>query len=91
MNTETQIAYDAEGYLIDPAHWDESVARTLAADEGIELEAGYWPVLHFMREYWLEHRVAPDVPHVVDFLVKEQGFEKRLQSDTCSSCFLTAM
>ena len=77
MNTETQITYDAEGYLIDPEHWDESVARTLAEDEGIELEAGYWPVLHFMRKYWSEHRVAPDVRHVVDFLAREQGIEKK--------------
>jgi TusE/DsrC/DsvC family sulfur relay protein len=77
MNTATQIAYDAEGYLIDPELWDESVARTLAADEGIALEAAYWPVLRFMREYWSEHRVAPDVRHVVDFLVNVQGFEKK--------------
>jgi sulfur relay (sulfurtransferase) DsrC/TusE family protein len=45
MNTETQVAYDAEGYLIDPENWDESQ--------------------------------APDVRHVVDFLVREQGFEKK--------------
>jgi len=77
MNTETQIAYDVEGYLIDPEHWDESVAQTLAADEDIELEAAYWPILRFMRDYWSMHRVAPDVRHVVDFLVKEQGFEKK--------------
>jgi TusE/DsrC/DsvC family sulfur relay protein len=77
MNTETQATYDAEGYLIDPEHWDESVARTIAADEGIELQADYWPVLHFMREYWLEHRVTPDVRHVVDFLVKTHGLGKK--------------
>jgi len=77
MNTETPVSYDAEGYLIDPESWDESVARTLAADEGIELQADYWPVLQFMHEYWSEHRVAPDVRHVVDFLVKSQGFEKK--------------
>jgi len=77
MNTETGVAYDAEGYLIDPEHWDESVARALAAGEGIELDAAYWPVLQFMREYWSEHRVAPDVRHVIDFLVKAQDFEKK--------------
>jgi TusE/DsrC/DsvC family sulfur relay protein len=77
MNTETQITYDAEGYLVDPETWDESQARTLAAQEGIELDSAYWPVLHFMREYWSEHRVAPDVRHVVDFLAREQGFEKK--------------
>ena len=77
MNAETLITYDAEGYLINPEHWDKSVARTLAAQEGIELDAEYWPVLHFMREYWMEQRVAPDVRHVVDYLVREQGMGKK--------------
>ena len=77
MNTETLVRYDAEGYLVDPEQWDESVARTLAADAQIELGPAYWPVLHFMREYWSVHRVAPDVRHVVDFLVKTQDFDKK--------------
>lgn len=77
MSTNTQMAYDTEGYLIDPEHWDESMARKLAAAEGIELDAGYWSVLHFMRDYWSLHRVAPDVRHVMDFLVKTQGFDKK--------------
>ncbi|MGD8617532.1 MAG: TusE/DsrC/DsvC family sulfur relay protein [Gammaproteobacteria bacterium] len=77
MNTETVATYDTEGYLIDPTHWDESVARALAAQENIELDAAYWPVLHFMHDYWMEHRVAPDVRHVVDYLVREQGMEKK--------------
>ena len=77
MHTQTQTTYDAEGYLIDPEHWDETVARTLAAQECIELDAAYWPVLHFMHDYWAQHRVAPDVRHVVDFLIREQGFDKK--------------
>jgi TusE/DsrC/DsvC family sulfur relay protein len=77
MNSKMQPAYDIEGYLIDPEHWDESVARTLAADEGVELGADYWPVLHFMRAYWSQHRVAPDVRHVVDFLVRARRFDKK--------------
>ena len=77
MNTQARITYDTEGYLINPEQWDESVARTLAADEQIELDSAYWEVLHFMQDYWTEHQVAPDVRHVVDFLVKEQGFDKK--------------
>ena len=77
MTYETQLAFDAEGYLVDPEYWNESVARMLAAEEGIELGANYWPVLHFMHAYWSRHRVAPDVRHVVDYLVTEQGFDKK--------------
>ncbi len=77
MTTETQTAYDAEGYLIDPEQWDESVAHLLARNEGIELDAAHWPILQFMRNYWSANRVTPDVRHVVDFLAREQGFEKK--------------
>lgn len=77
MNAQLEIAHDSEGYLIDPEDWNEDVARELAAEEGIELDDRYWPVLRFMRDYWAEHRVAPDVRHVVDFLVAEQGMDKK--------------
>jgi len=77
MSTETRVRYDNEGYLIDPEYWDQSIARALAAQEGIELDASYWPILHFMRDYWSQQRVAPDVRHVVDFLSREKGLEKK--------------
>ncbi|MGD9001010.1 MAG: TusE/DsrC/DsvC family sulfur relay protein [Granulosicoccaceae bacterium] len=77
MSSETERAYDVEGYLIDPEDWDESVAHRIATEEGIELDAAYWSVLHFMREYWAGHRVAPDVRHVVNHLAREQGLDKK--------------
>jgi sulfur relay (sulfurtransferase) DsrC/TusE family protein len=44
VNIESQATCDAEGYLIDPEQWDESVACLRAADEGIEPEPDYWPI-----------------------------------------------
>ena len=78
MNIETQVNYDKEGYLVDPECWDESLAQALAAAEGIELDEEYWPILGFMREYWSRQRVAPDVRHVMDYLVKNHGFDKKM-------------
>jgi len=77
MHSTTQVSYDAEGYLVDPEDWSEAVAQLLARQEGIELDDRYWSVLHFMRSYWAEHRMAPDVRHAVDFLVRQQGLDKR--------------
>jgi len=78
MQLEKQAAYDNEGYLIDPLDWNESLASTLASSEDIQLDASYWPVLQFMREYWLENRVAHDVRHVVDFLKTEKEMDQKL-------------
>ena len=68
---------DNEGYLIDPEDWNEDFARTLAAEEGLELNEEYWVVLNFMRNYWLDNKVAPDVRHVLKHLTDQFGMEKK--------------
>ncbi len=77
MNEPVAVPRDEQGYLIDPEDWTEAVARALAAEEGITLDERYWPILRFMRRYWEENRVAPDVRHVVEFLVQSGGFDRK--------------
>ena len=48
------LAYDEEGFLLDPARWSEELARTLAAEEGLEtLTAAHWRVIGFIRDKFL--------------------------------------
>lgn len=77
MTANIQAIRDAEGYLIDPESGDETVACLMAREVGIELGEDHGAVLRFMRENRSDHRVAPDVRHVVDFLVKKHGFDKK--------------
>jgi tRNA 2-thiouridine synthesizing protein E len=77
MNSPAQIMYDKEGYLVNPDDWSKQTCRVLAEQEGIILDESYWPVIHFMRDYWSANRIAPDVRHVVDFMAKEQDIEKK--------------
>lgn len=81
MTDMNLVPRDNEGYLVDPEDWNEAAARNLAAEEGIELNAAYWPVLTFIREHWATHRVTPDVRHVVGFLVKQQGLDKKIAKE----------
>jgi tRNA 2-thiouridine synthesizing protein E len=55
------IAVDPEGYLLDLDDWSEDFARALAHEEGLVLTAEHWQVIGFLRAYWLEHRVQPQV------------------------------
>ncbi|HSV28449.1 MAG TPA: TusE/DsrC/DsvC family sulfur relay protein, partial [Candidatus Omnitrophota bacterium] len=41
-------ATDAEGYLIEPAEWDEEVAAELARREDIALTDEHWLAIRFM-------------------------------------------
>ena len=77
MPISSDVERDSEGYLMDPTRWDEALAEALAEESGLSLEPDHWPILHFIRSYWGEHRVTPDVRHVVDFLVETEGFEKK--------------
>ena len=39
-----------EGFLTDPAEWDEPLARCLAARIGIELTDEHWQAIRFLRQ-----------------------------------------
>jgi len=66
-------AVDDEGYLVDPNEWTEEVAREFAASEQIQLTAAHWIAIRFMRDYYMEHQIAPDVRHVMKHLAAHTG------------------
>lgn len=66
-------AIDSEGYLIEPADWNEEIARELAQSENIVLTDEHWEVLRFMRRYLDEHQIAPDARFVIRHLTRERG------------------
>ncbi len=74
--TEVEIKLpelDAEGYLVEPADWNEDIARVLARAENIELSDDHWDVIHFMRAYYEEHQVAADARFVIKHLANRVG------------------
>jgi tRNA 2-thiouridine synthesizing protein E len=78
---------DAEGYLIDPESWTRDVALDLAAEEGLTLDESAWRIIEFMRAYWVEHQVAPDVRHVVAHLAEAQGLDKKAAKERVFQVF----
>jgi TusE/DsrC/DsvC family sulfur relay protein len=77
MQNQAKFARDVEGYMVNPDDWNEALAHELAEEEGLELNHDYWPILRFMRAYWQEHKVAPDVRHVMKYLGEELAVEKK--------------
>jgi len=70
-------ATDEEGYLIEPQDWNDEVARQLALQEDIQLTEDHWDAIRFMREYYADHQIAPDVRHVTKHLSKRLGPDSR--------------
>ncbi len=63
---------DEDGFLKDPARWNESVAKGLASEEGIsELTEDHWKVIRYLNNYYKQFGSAP----MVRKLSKETGFD----------------
>lgn len=74
-------AVDDEGYLVDPAQWNERIAEVLARREGIVLTEEHWAVIRFMREYYERRQIAPDARHVIKHLAQVKGAGSKGRND----------
>ena len=64
------IELDDDGHLKDMTEWSEEVAQALAERDGLgELTDDHLKVLHTIRNYYLQFKVAP----MVHLLAKECG------------------
>lgn len=79
MDVTTRMpACDDQGYLLDPADWSEDLARVLARQENIELTEPHWLAIRYMREFFAEHQVIPDVRFVTRHLAASIGGSRNL-------------
>jgi tRNA 2-thiouridine synthesizing protein E len=59
---DSPVDVDAEGFLTDPAQWNEQIAEAIAAQNGIpELTERHWLVVGFMRDRYLQTGTAPSI------------------------------
>jgi TusE/DsrC/DsvC family sulfur relay protein len=59
-----QVHVDSEGFLTEYAEWDDDLARSLAANIGIELTDAHWGPIRFLREDYAEHGETPTIRRV---------------------------
>src|SRR4029079_3145407 len=59
---DAPVDVDAEGFLTDPAQWNERIAVAIAAESGVpELTDRHWLVVRFMRDRYLDTATAPSI------------------------------
>jgi TusE/DsrC/DsvC family sulfur relay protein len=76
-NSETAVPRDEEGYLIEPDDWSTALAQTLATEEDVSLTDDHWAILNFVRDYFAEHLITPDIRHVARHLADQQDCDKK--------------
>ena len=66
------LEIDEDGFIQEPAKWDENVAAALALTEGVtDLTEAHWKLVKYLRDYYLKFGVAPMIRKVC----KETGFK----------------
>ena len=55
----SELATDAEGYLLEPDYRDET-AVAIAAAEGIALTDAHWEVIRYLRDEYQQHGHTPN-------------------------------
>jgi|SRR6266545_2325070 tRNA 2-thiouridine synthesizing protein E len=48
------IQVNDEGFMTDPSEWTESLAKSLAAQIGIDLTEEHWKAIRFLRDDFAE-------------------------------------
>lgn len=71
-----QFATDADGFLADFDSWNEAVALAFAADEGIELGAAHWEILHLLRDFYRRYEQSPAMRPLVKYVGQQLGPDK---------------
>lgn len=73
---DTQVPTDNEGFLLDPADWNEEVAEALAEREGLPLDEERWVIVRFVRDYFEENQSVPEARHLLKALRDRVGKER---------------
>ena len=71
------VERDEEGYLVNPDDWSPELARALAREENIVLGDEHWMAIEFVRDYYAENGITPDIRHVAKHLAAHLGCDKK--------------
>jgi tRNA 2-thiouridine synthesizing protein E len=59
------VEFDEEGFMVNPAEWNEAIAEELAHDIGLDtLAASHWRVIKFCRADFQETGEAPTLRRI---------------------------
>ena len=58
------VHVNEEGFLTDPSEWDEQLAKSLAAQIGIDLTEEHWQAIRFLREDFAAQGETPTLRRI---------------------------
>ncbi|MDO9270980.1 MAG: TusE/DsrC/DsvC family sulfur relay protein [Methylobacter sp.] len=76
MDLDLHLEVTEQGFLINPADWNEDVAQRLAASNNIDLSDDHWEIILFIRRYYQQFKHLPNARVFTKAIAKELGETK---------------
>ncbi len=76
-NNDASVRRDEEGYLVNPDDWTPELAQDLAREEDLILTDEHWITIDFVRRYYAERGITPDIRHVAKHLATLIDVDKK--------------
>ena len=55
-----EVDVDEDGFITDPAIWNQDLAAALAETEGVPaLTEEHWKIVNYLRDYYMKFNIAP--------------------------------
>ena len=70
---DSWVETDSEGYLLRLSDGSEDFAIALAQREGLALTPAHWELIRFLRAYYAEHGVQPQVRVMIRHFTEAWG------------------
>lgn len=67
---------DKDGFLVNLADWNETVAQQLAEQEGIQLTDAHWEVVWALRQFYQQFQLSPAMRPLTRYLKEKLGADK---------------
>lgn len=71
-----EVEVDNEGYLLDPAMWDNNVAEQLAEQLSLDMNEDRWQIVNMVREHYDVTTCVPELRTILKQLKAQSGKEK---------------
>lgn len=65
-----------QGFLVNPADWNEAVAQWLAELNNIPLTEEHWEIILFIRQYYTQYKHLPNARVFTKAIARELGEDK---------------
>jgi dissimilatory sulfite reductase related protein len=68
----TQIEIDEDGFIQEPAKWNDAIAQDVAKlEQAFPMSEEHWKVVNYLRDYYVKFEIAPPIR----MLCKQTGFD----------------